>query len=402
MNALLLGNGFDINYTLPTKYINFLNTVEFLSRVSPEWLAGLQTVGDVFKSETLQKQDSFIADSYQKYKSFYDSTALPHHIAETLAKLPKANLWCAYFLESFNRDIGWIDFEKEISTVVQAFKDFLADPHPIFSIRDYPKNPASRYIIRKFCYFLDEAGIFVYKIKDEYMTEEYAGSGIHVINTEMLIGRLQTELNDFAEALKLYLAHFVDNTVSQFPKSDWTKEWFARLDPDYVITFNYTTTFEHFLPEANTVHIHGKVSDKIVLGIDPNEDDDLDTADTTFISFKKYFQRITYGTDTQYMSAMKELSGVADNLDLTVMGHSLDVTDKDIIQALFSAASDIAILYHSRAALASYVAKLIELYGKSEFDRLKETKNLQFISLETELEDYIDHIVTKNFVLACL
>ena len=30
MNVFLLGNGFDLYHKLPTKYINFLNTVEFL------------------------------------------------------------------------------------------------------------------------------------------------------------------------------------------------------------------------------------------------------------------------------------------------------------------------------------------------------------------------------------
>lgn len=30
MDILLLGNGFDLYHKLPTKYINFLNTVKFL------------------------------------------------------------------------------------------------------------------------------------------------------------------------------------------------------------------------------------------------------------------------------------------------------------------------------------------------------------------------------------
>jgi len=32
MNVLFLGNGFDLHHHLPTKYINFLNTIDSLSQ----------------------------------------------------------------------------------------------------------------------------------------------------------------------------------------------------------------------------------------------------------------------------------------------------------------------------------------------------------------------------------
>ena len=100
MNILLLGNGFDLNYHLPTKYINFLNTVQYLSTSS--WV-DIHTVGDVFGSPKLQKMDKDIAKSYKKYKEAYDSIPLPREIINDLAELAD-NPWYSYFSDSLNKE----------------------------------------------------------------------------------------------------------------------------------------------------------------------------------------------------------------------------------------------------------------------------------------------------------
>ena len=64
MNILMIGNGFDINYSLPTKYIDFLNTVQFLSEKQH---SSIKTIGDIFgdlilqtRNETIRKSSNFI------------------------------------------------------------------------------------------------------------------------------------------------------------------------------------------------------------------------------------------------------------------------------------------------------------------------------------------------------
>lgn len=69
MNILLLGNGFDLFHHLPTKYINFLNTVDYLAN---SMLIDVKSVGDIFGSPKLQNLDAGIARSYNKYKTAYD------------------------------------------------------------------------------------------------------------------------------------------------------------------------------------------------------------------------------------------------------------------------------------------------------------------------------------------
>ena len=69
MNILLLGNGFDLYHQLPTKYVNFLNTVSYMTNMSN---VEVKTAGDIFGKTELHRIDSGIASSYQKYKSAYD------------------------------------------------------------------------------------------------------------------------------------------------------------------------------------------------------------------------------------------------------------------------------------------------------------------------------------------
>ena len=132
-------------------------------------------------------------------------------------------------------------------------------------------------------------------------------------------------------------------------------------------------------------HIHGDTNNEIVLGINPDEADDLSSVDTTFVRFKKYYQRTFFETDREYLLWISELINTKTSYRLFAMGHSLDITDKDIIQELFENAEEIVILYHDSNAKGSYIANLIKLFGKSGFDALKKEKKLTFLSLNSDL-----------------
>ena len=69
MNVLLLGNGYDLNYKLPTSYRSFLLTIDFLVK---HGLKDINSVGDVFGNPELNEYDNFIKESYKEYKSVYD------------------------------------------------------------------------------------------------------------------------------------------------------------------------------------------------------------------------------------------------------------------------------------------------------------------------------------------
>ncbi|MBQ8747429.1 MAG: hypothetical protein IJZ08_06140 [Clostridia bacterium] len=145
MNVFLVGNGHDLHHKFPTGYINFLNTIRFLSEKYDETF---NTVGKVFGNEELQERDPFIKECYQKHKIIYDATPLQNEKMDNLISCIKDNMWIKYFCNSVAKDIKWIDFEKEIIRVLNAFSNFfdyegsmrLTGNRVIFNFSEFPEN----------------------------------------------------------------------------------------------------------------------------------------------------------------------------------------------------------------------------------------------------------------------
>ena len=127
--------------------------------------------------------------------------------------------------------------------------------------------------------------------------------------------------------------------------------------------------------------VYSSTKAEIVLGINPDANDDLDSIDTSFLQFKKYYQRTFFRTDSSYIQHIKTCKSIPYNkeTDLVVMGHSLDITDKDIIMQIFSVAKRITIMYHEESAVKNLIKNLVHMYGKDGFDELRTVKNLQFV-----------------------
>ena len=94
-----------------------------------------------------------------------------------------------------------------------------------------------------------------------------------------------------------------------------------------------------------------------------------------------------YDTDTEYLSWINQ-----DGLEYTlmVMGHSLDVTDADIIMDLFAKAREITIVYHDDSAKSSYIGNIIKMYGYTGFDKLRKEQNLTFRHVDSTFSDIIE------------
>lgn len=189
-------------------------------------------------------------------------------------------------------------------------------------------------------------------------------------------------LQILAQKLQVYLYVFIDRAVHSLATNNKLQQLNELTNADKVITFNYTHTYEKLYPGAEVYHIHGDVKNNIVLGVNTNTDDNIETVNTDFIRFKKYFQRVFYETDHGYLETIKELRLIRTTLSkihLTVMGHSLDVTDKDVIAELFELAGEIQILYHEKKQVSSYISNLISMFGKETFDDWRISKNLAFV-----------------------
>ena len=100
MNILLLGNGFDVAHGLPTQYNDFLRFISNYKSFSSH-----NTCDPLFRK--------FFTDYFdEQYRKEFDTCL-------------KDNMWLDYFFLIFEDRLSvgkdrWIDFENEISFIVQA------------------------------------------------------------------------------------------------------------------------------------------------------------------------------------------------------------------------------------------------------------------------------------------
>ena len=141
---------------------------------------------------------------------------------------------------------------------------------------------------------------------------------------------------------------------------------------DAVLSFNYTNTFERlYQPEQFQIpkycYIHGRARsnntkklNNMVLGIDEYLDATARNEKTEFVRFKKYYQRIFKQTDYNYTEWFHN----TELKYLYIIGHSLDVTDKDVLQdVLTSEGVKTTIFYHNKQANATQIENLVKVLG---------------------------------------
>ena len=149
MNILIVGNGFDLAHGLPTKYADFLKFIDFFYKHKAQESSRLELIAgedincykyftDLFNS----KQDS----EFDQY--LYDQSRKTIH---ELSDLCKDNAWIKYFSEVYKsreqkgKD-GWIDFESEISLIIQTFNSVSRD---IQETIQKPANKKSSVFLKK-------------------------------------------------------------------------------------------------------------------------------------------------------------------------------------------------------------------------------------------------------------
>lgn len=400
MNILLLGNGFDLYHEFPTKYSDFLHTVNYLMCY---YTPSMKTVGDIFSARHLQGTDPFIARCYRRHKDVYDEIVLPPNAVREIQDSVKNSKWFSYLSNSFDKDVGWIDFESEIAMVLGIFHNVLSRITVEFS-DDIFSSKVDRYIIGNFPFYkakdlskIYQDGEFSdypasYMVDEEFRVEYPFQSGNWSVKTDQIIQNLYDDLVNVSTALKLYLKYFVEAPLSEMKKAGRISKCDALLHIDNVVTLNYTNTYEKLYSNNSVFHLHGSVDGNIILGVNADLFDEINEfqeIDTSMISFKKYYQKALYETDIDYLHWKSDIAD--DNygdIHLLIMGHSLDVTDKDIIVELFDMASKITILYHSFEAKNQYMRNLVRLFGKHKFDFYRNEKALSFLPLDMDFTDF--------------
>lgn len=375
MNILVIGNGFDLAHGLPTKYADFL----------------LWIVGEYDFFYKLKEQKAQITDSregiFLKMPNGLKGTVISQRVCcqQEVWECIDNNIWVEYFLSIYkDREKvgknGWIDFESEISQVIKSLDDDMnlsISQHLIL-------DDKIKYITNEFlnCKYIDWFAKKTYReLRDV----------------------LLNDLNRLIRVFEIYLCEYVEK-IEIRKKSQSVEE----LKIDHVLSFNYTHTFSRLYKIAERIgksdlaifdYIHGEAkiensieSNNMVLGIDEYLPKDRQNTEIEFIAFKKYYQRIYKETGSKYKEWLdiikkdeRELKEKFKNVypiqvpfkkcigkhhNLYIFGHSLDITDKDILRDLILNDNiKTTIFYRNKEELGRKIANLVKIIHQDELIR---------------------------------
>ena len=383
-NILIIGNGFDLANGLPTTYKDFLKFCEYTSIIFERddvdfnctdtdtplnYKKNFLETSDL--NNDIQKQLSELAMKYRIIKSPKDNQV---EKLDELYNCIKENTWYKYFDSILNSNkIGqtWIDFESEIESVVRELEKLIKHKQEGIPTVDIP-------ILNHYNKFKEKEVVFEYI---QFTSTRRNSSNIEIEEIYTLIDGLLSDLKELAHALEIYLSSF----VSEIPTSG-IKD-FENISFDYILSFNYTDTFakNYKQDEKSICYIHGK-ADKtasvttcnLVLGIDEYLPPDKKDTELTFLAFKKFYQRIFNKTNNNYSIWLDEINslGIYKNIynefELHIFGHSLDVTDKDILKDFILNNNVQTKIYYyckdedDKKDFSSKIKNLIKIIGQDE------------------------------------
>ena len=300
MKILMIGNGFDLEHELPTKYTQFL---EFVTRFKYAYLS----------ANSVPKRLYDIKDDY--LKTIFENPEYEDRVV-ALHTFTENNVWINYFQKVYKKHLAnkenWIDFENEISKVIQSL-----DQDMFF--KDGEKSELSEKM-------QDLSNPFLHKKYSKYTAAMRTASALthgkgESITYKEIRDRLYNDLNKLIRALEIYLTDYVEKEECNCVLPDIqeiVKENVKGADGEEqikyckVLSFNYTNTYERLYLDKQQIqnsidYIHGKAklfntveNNNMVLGIDEYLTDERKDRETEFIAFKKFYQRIYKETGCKY------------------------------------------------------------------------------------------------------
>lgn len=388
LKILVIGNGFDLEHGLPTKYKDFLDFMQCINFLENNLniIERFDISESYFEVNLEVEVKHAVDDNVKKY--FYDKKLLNYssfnkwkekEISKELVKYAGNNIWIKYFIENMNYEKeGWIDLESEISNVIKCF--------------DYMKNISKYY--EKYYQLPENIDDYKEEIVQKILDySEFEINGYELIDTNLkqIIKVLNKHLKNLIRCLEIYLEDCVKKIEIRYISPDIKGIYF-----DKVLSFNYTNTYEikyglNFDYDSEQYdYIHGKANmnrrkekNNMVLGIDEYLDDDRKSNELDFIEFKKYFQRIYKRTGKDYKKWICE----KDKNEIYIFGHSLDVTDKDILIELIEHENTITtIFYCNKSVYAQQISNLVKIIGSDELTRKVSGENPTIIFKQQQVK----------------
>lgn len=359
MNILMIGNGFDLEHDLPTQYVDFLKFVEKFS-FTYRWVKNMPielcTIDDEYLKLIFERPE---------YRNRVDAL---HIFTEN-------NIWinhfnCAYKEHLVNRE-NWVDFESEISDVIQSMDELL------------------KYYIN-----IDKGGNENKTLESFYRNKlQNIGNFFSTESIMQKILELLIDLDKLIGALEIYIWDYIGSKRIQYYNPD-----IAQICPDKVLSFNYSDTYKilyaYNQKNIDYSYIHGKAENNIsffvdgaeadkeeidlriqknadlnnmVLGIDEYLEEERRSRETDFIAFKKYYQRIYKRNGNEYKKWIEQINqnveaGRKEENILYIFGHSLDETDGDVLREFITHKHIRTVVYYrNKRQLGQQIANLVKI-----------------------------------------
>lgn len=345
MKLLVIGNGFDLAHQLPTTYLDFLGFVERFLRLY---------------NNIQIRQEGYLLNRERYIYQYMDELLFKkekEQVREEFFQAVNNNAWINYFIQNPFPKHNWIDFESEISKVIQSIdKDMNHNIYgDIYSL-------SNRYL----------NDMYIVDFVDRCIVREKLDT--HELRFNELRDLLLQDLKRLIRGLEIYLTDYV-GSMEIHVKSPDIKD----IEFDKVLSFNYTNTYEKlYRKEQQKVefdYIHGKANLKnqistnnMVLGIDEYLDKKRRNKEIEFIEFKKFYQRIQKETGCKYrdwVHEMKKGEGKGEEHQLYIFGHSLEITDRDVLHSLIMTDNvTTTIFYHNQIQKGQQIANLVKVIGQ--------------------------------------
>lgn len=309
--VVIIGNGFDLAHKAETSFLHFANNhfIPFIANNIRAYYDG--TYDDTLISSLFN--DNFLSDIDQimrgnsfiingEYMKLYSAIRVnKQHIIENLLKDRNFSFSRCIknkFLYSLlnDRDINWFNIENEY-----------------FNFLFYLVNSSNK---------------------------KYDGVSIKELNYGLLL--LKKEFINYLNSIDIKLTEEIEKFLV-----DQLKDY----NDIIAINFNYTNTFQNYLDMLypivlnekyfEIVNIHGAINDnseKIVFGYGNDQDDEYKQLKKNGEnSYLINMKTVNYLMDNKYSKFLEMMGRIDENssFDVIVLGHSLGLTDKTLLQEVF-------------------------------------------------------------------
>lgn len=378
IKILIMGNGFDLAHGLPTKYMDFIDFAKAVERANIEELGNVNHVNKLIKCLNEWNRNRGILP----YKWAVNNIEILDEVYSCI----RDNIWYIYFNDLLKSTVmigdNWLEFESELRKIIQFFDRNVRD-------KDIAYTAFDRGIIKPYLKGDMELNTLIPRLAAFRSVVEAQHIDMALSD---FINRLYGDLNRIIRAFELYLSCLVEEIPVR------CKSYIKDMKPDFVINFNYTHVYdENYNKDGNAkvFYIHGECNgsrktenNNMVLGVNEYLDDRDRRQKTNFAMFKKFFQRISKRVQNGYVSQInKAISTNQDDIEIIIIGHSLDVTDKDILERyLFLDRANIVIYGKDESSIGKLIANTMEIIGPDKLnDKYYDIDNgISFLSVPAE------------------